>query len=117
MAPDQVMKVMSNEDQIMQVKSDGLRCKLCWSQHVRNFQPCNHVVPAPSFSREDAQGEPLAQRVSAATLISQKFLKTKNGEAVDVALSEMDRVDDNDDDDESGMDEYEGEKSSENFGI
>ena len=56
------------------------------------------------------------RELSAATLISQKFLKTKNGEALDVALSEMDRVDGNDDD-ESGMDEYEGERSSENFGI
>ena len=36
-----------------------------------------------------------------------------------MALSEMDRVDDHDDDDddESGMDEHEGEKSSDNFGI
>jgi hypothetical protein len=32
---------------------------------------------------------------------------------VDVALSEMDRADGNDDD-ESGMDEYEGEKASDN---
>ena len=57
----------------------------------------------------------LHRELSSSTLISQKFLRTKNGEAVDVALSEMDRLDD--DGDESDMDEYEGEKSSETSGV
>ena len=55
------------------------------------------------------------RELSCSTLISQKFLRTKNGEAVDVAVGEMDRVDD--DGDESDMDEYEGEKSSETSGV
>ena len=114
MAPDQVMKAMS-EDQIMQVKSDAFAANYAGASMSAISSLASMLSQRPASAGRKRKENHLHRELSAATLISQKFLKTKNGEAVDVALSEMDRVDDNDDD-ESGMDEYEGEKASENSG-
>ena len=118
MAPDQVMKAMS-EDQIMQVKSDAFAATFAGASMSAISSLASMLSQRPASAGRKRKENQLHREVSAATLISQRVLKTKNGEAVDVALSEMDRVDDNDDDDdyENGMDEYEGEKSFENVGI
>ena len=114
MAPDQVMKVMS-EDQIMKVKLDAFATNYAGASMSAISSLASMLSQRPASAGRKRKENHLHRELSAATLISQKFLKTKSGEAVDVALSEMDRVDGNDDD-ESGMDEYEGEKASENSG-